>query len=184
MHSSKRHNSSKRHYSPQSYIDAKGRTRFHENDELAEQLKRLAQFLVVGGYPAQHAARYPKLAHTISRHSEPLRQIYEAGQLQKFAGIGETVAQIIAEFLETGTCTKWQEWKQHTPESVLDLTAIPNLGPQTVRVLYTEHGIQDLPGLRAALEAGKLTGIPGVGPKTLKSIRGYLEDDHVENSVC
>jgi hypothetical protein len=70
--------SQERHYSSPSYIDAKGRTRFHENDELAEQLKRLGQFLVVGGYPAQHAARYPKLAHTISRHPEPLRQIYEA----------------------------------------------------------------------------------------------------------
>ncbi len=150
--------------SPQSYIDIKGRTRFHENDELAEKLKQLGQFLVVGGYPAQHAARYFKLAHTISRHPEPLRQIYEAGQLQKFSGIGATVAQIIAEFLETGTCTKWQEWKQHTPESVLDLTAIPHLGPQTVRVLYQEHGIEDLLALRVALEAGKLNGIPGIGP--------------------
>jgi DNA polymerase (family 10) len=174
--------SQERHYSSPSYIDAKGRTRFHENDELAEQLKRLGQFLVVGGYPAQHAARYPKLAHTISRHPEPLRQIYEAGQLQKFAGIGETVAQIIAEFLETGTCTKWQEWKQHTPESVLDLTAIPNLGPQTVRVLYKEHGIQDLPGLKAALEAGKLNGIPGIGPKTLKSIHEHLKNDSIEDT--
>ena len=158
------------------YIDAKGRTRFHENDELAEKLKRLAQFLVVGGYPPEHAARYPKLAHTISRHPEPIRQIYEAGELEKFPGVGETVAQIIGEFLETGTCTKWQEWKKHTPESVLDLTAIPNLGPQTVRLLYKEHGIEDLPGLRAALEEGKLNGIPGIGPKTLKSIRDHLEN--------
>ncbi len=162
--------------SPDSYIDAKGRIRFHENDELAEKLKRLAQFLVAGGYPAQHAARYPKLAHTISRHPEPLRQIYEAGQLETFPGVGETVAHIIGEFLETGTCTKWQEWKQHTPESLLDLTAIPHLGPQTVHVLYQEHGIQDLPGLKAALESGKLNGIRGIGPKTLKSIRAHLEN--------
>lgn len=156
------------------YIDAKGRTRFYENDELAEKLKQLANFLVVGGYPAQHAARYPKLAHTISRYPEPLRHIYERGQLKQFSGIGETVAQIIAEFLETGTCTKWQEWKQHTPESVLELTAIANLGPQMVHMLYKEYGIQDLRGLKAALDAGQLNGIPGIGPKTLKSIREHL----------
>lgn len=174
------HSPERRHTS-ESYIDAKGRARFHENDELAEKLKRLGQYLVVGGYPAQHAARYAKLAHTISRHPEPLRHIYEAGQLQKFPGIGETVAQIIAEFLETGTCTKWQEWKQHTPESVLDLTTIPNLGPQTVRALYQEHGIQDIPGLKAALEADKLNGISGIGPKTLESIRGHLKNALIEN---
>lgn len=162
-------------HSQDSYIDAKGRTRFHENDELGEKLKRLAQFLVVGGYPPDHAARYPKLAHLISRHPEPLRQIYEAGQLEKFPGIGETVAGIIGEFLETGTCTKWEEWKKGTPETVLDLTAIPNLGPQIVHVLYKEHGIADLPGLQAALDAGQLDGIPGIGPKTLKSIREHLK---------
>lgn len=160
--------------SPDHYVDAKGRTRFYENDELAEKLKRLAHFLVIGGYPAQHAARYPRLAHTISRHPEPLRRIYEAGQLKQFHGIGETVAQIIGEFLETGTCTKWQEWKQHTPESVLDLMAIENLGPQTVHVLYKEHGIKDLSGLKAALEADQLKGIPGIGAKTLQSIREYF----------
>jgi DNA polymerase (family 10) len=163
-------------HSSRSYIDAKGRTRFQENDELAEQLKRLGQFLVIGGYPTQHAARYPKLAHTISRHPEPLREIYESGRLRNLPGIGETLAQIIAEFLETGTCTKWQEWKQHTLESVLDLAAIAHLGPQTVRVLYQEHAIQDLPGLKAALEAGELNGIPGIGPKTLKSIHEHLKN--------
>ena len=160
----------------ESYIDAKGRLRFYENDELAEKLKRLAQFLVAGGYPPDHAARYPKLAHTISRHPEPLRQIFEAGQLEKFPGVGQTVARIIGEFLETGTCTKWEEWKLNTPESVLDLTAIPNLGPQTVHLLYKEHGIADIPALKVALEAGKLNGIPGIGPKTLKSIRDHLEN--------
>jgi DNA polymerase (family 10) len=158
-----------------SYIDAKGRLRFHENDALAEKLKRLAQFLVVGGYPPDHAARYPKLAHTISRYPESIRSIYGAGKLQSFPGVGETVAQIIGEFLDTGTCAKWKEWKKHTPESLLDLTAIPNLGPQTVGILYKQHGIEDLQGLKTALEDGKLDGIPGIGPKTLKSIREHLE---------
>lgn len=163
------------------YIDAKGRTRYYENDELAEKLKQLAQFLVIGGYPAQHAARYPKLAHAISRYPEPVREIYKTGRLESFPGVGETVAHIIAEFLETGTCDKWQEWKKHTPESVLDLTAIPNLGPQMVHVLFKEHGIQDLSGLRAALEAGTLSGIRGLGPKTLKSIREHLEKTKSSN---
>jgi DNA polymerase/3'-5' exonuclease PolX len=37
-----------------------------------------------------------------------------------------------------------------------------------VRVLYQEHAIQDLPGLKAALEAGELNGIPGIGPKNVE----------------
>ena len=158
---------------PQSYLDAKGRTRYEENDRLGEQLKRLAEFLVVGGYPEDHAARYPKLAHLISRYPEPISELAADGRLDKLPGVGEIVGNIIREFLKTGTCTKWQEWKEHTPESVLELTAIPGLGPKMARVLYAEHGLSDLKGLQAALAAGKLEGIPGLGPKTLKAIRDY-----------
>lgn len=156
---------------PESYIDAKGRTRFVENDQLAEQLKRLAEFLVVGGYPEQHAARYPKLAHTISRFPEPISALAADGRLEKLPGVGDIVGGIIREFLSTGTCAKWQEWKQHTPESVLEITAIPGLGAKTVRQLYVEHGIADISTLRTALENGVLDNIPGIGPKTRKSIK-------------
>jgi DNA polymerase (family 10) len=54
------------------------------------------------------------------------------------------------------------------------VTAVPNLGPQTARALYLEHGIQNLPGLKGALEAGKLNGISGIGPKTLKIIHEQI----------
>ena len=158
---------------PESYRDAKGRIRFVENDEMGERLKRLAEFLVVGGYPEGHAARYPKLAHLISRYPEPVSELAADGRLDKLPGVGEIVGNIIREFLQTGTCTKWREWKQHTPESVLEMTAIPGLGPKMVRVLYAEHGLSDLESLQAALAAGKLEGIPGLGPKTLKAIGDF-----------
>ena len=54
----------------ESYIDEKGRLRWHCNDRLAEQLKQLYDFLVIGNYEESHASRYPRLAHTISRHPE------------------------------------------------------------------------------------------------------------------
>ena len=38
------------------YTDAKGRRRWHRNDWLAEELVRLHDFLVIGGYEEAHAA--------------------------------------------------------------------------------------------------------------------------------
>jgi DNA polymerase (family 10) len=153
------------------YIDSKGRTRWHKNDEVGEYLKKLGTFLVVGGYPEDHAARYPKLAHAISRMPESIEELHAEGRLEQIPGVGDIVANIIGEYLDRGSSTKWDEWAKETPVSVLELAEIPGLGPKMIRTLYAEHGVRDLAGLRKALESGALNGVPGIGPKTLKSMR-------------
>lgn len=35
------------------------------NDEVASIVKQLGDYLIIGGYPEQHAKRYAQLAHTI-----------------------------------------------------------------------------------------------------------------------
>ena len=152
------------------YRDAKGRVRWHVNDWLGGRLEDLAHFLVIGGYPESHATRYPKLAYLISRYPESILTIHREGRLGELPGVGETVAAIIGEFLDTGTCDKWREWALTTPESVLEMTAVPGLGAKLIRTFYAEHGITTLTGLKAALASGQLDGLPGLGPKTRAAI--------------
>jgi DNA polymerase (family 10) len=156
------------------YTDAKGRTRWQQNDWLAEQLKQLGEFLIIGGYEESHATRYPKLAYAISRHPEPIEVLWEEKRLGSIPGVGSTIQGIIGEFLATGTCTKKEEWTQHTPLSVLEVAAIPGLGAKTVKVLYQEHGVKNLADLGAALENGALQNVPGLGKKTLAAIEARL----------
>ena len=40
-----------------SYVDAKGRTRWHENDEIALKFLELHTFLIIADYPEEHASR-------------------------------------------------------------------------------------------------------------------------------
>ena len=155
------------------YVDAKGRTRWRRNDLIGEQLKQLHDVLVIGGYDELHARRYPQLAHTISRHPESIVAMHEAGRLSELPGVSGTIAQIIAEFIETGSCTKLAEWAKSTPLSVLELTAIDRLGAMTARTLFAEHGIDSLASLVAALEAGELDSVKGIGPKMKERIREH-----------
>ena len=152
-----------------SYTDEKGRTRWRANDEIGEKLKELHDLLVVGGYPPDHAARYPKLAYTISRHPESITELHAQGRLRELPGVAKTVEGILAELIETGDCAKAREtsegYESPPPRSVLTLTAIPGLGAKTVRVLYAEHGIQSLAQCQEALKAGTLPAIAGFGPK-------------------
>ena len=155
------------------YKDAKGRTRWRRNDEIATKLKDLHDLLVIGGYEELHARRYPQLAYTISRHPESIVKMHREERLTQIPGVSKTIAGIIGEFIDTGTCRKFEEWVQRTPRTVLELTEIERLGAKTARVLYAQHGIDSLTALVEALEAGDLDGVKGIGGKMKETIRAH-----------
>ncbi len=161
----------------ETYIDAKGRLRWRCNDQLADQLKQLYDFLVIGNYEESHAARYPRLAHAISRHPESIREMHAAGRLEEFPGIGGIITEIVSQLLETGTCRKMDEGDEFfspPPRTVLELTEIPRLGAKTARTLYQEHQIDSLASLESALNDGSLAQIKGIGGGMLETIRKHI----------
>src|SRR3569833_2530345 len=95
-----------------SYGDEKGRTRWRRNDEIGGRLMELGEFLVIGGYEESHAARYPKLAHAVSRYPESVVAMHREDRLRQIPGIGETIAGIVGEILDTGACRKIEEWAE------------------------------------------------------------------------
>jgi len=156
------------------YTDAKGRQRWHCNDALARKLKELYDFLVIGNYEESHAARYPRLAHMISRHPESIEVLCAERRLAQLPGVSAVIEKIITEFLATGTCRKMElgdEFFTPPPRSVLELTTIPRLGAKTARTLYQEHGIASLRDLAAALDEGSLTQVKGIGKGMEAAIR-------------
>ncbi len=160
-----------------SYTDAKGRTRWHRNDEIAKKLQQLHEILVIGGYEESHATRYSRLAYTISRHPESIEALHQEGRLSTISGVGETIAEIIGEFIETGTCNKLEEFAEHTPKTVLELTALSGVGIKTAKALYDELGIDSLAALGQALDEGKLEGRKLMTKKTQERIRQHISEN-------
>ena len=159
--------------SEETYIDAKGRVRWHCNDKLAEQLKRMHEFLVIGNYDESHAARYPRLAHAISRFPESVVQLKNEGRLEELPGVSKVISVIISELIETGTCTKMElgdEFFTPPPKSVLELTAVPRLGAKTAKKLYQEFGIKSFKELLKSAKDGTLEKIPGIGKSMIATI--------------
>ncbi|MFK7997323.1 MAG: hypothetical protein AB8B87_24565, partial [Granulosicoccus sp.] len=64
-----------------SYTDSKGRVRWVRNDEVAHVVKQLGEFLIIGGYPEKHAARYAQIANTLSRWPEPIDELAACNKL-------------------------------------------------------------------------------------------------------
>ena len=160
-----------------SYTDAKGRTRWRGNDEIAEKLRQLHDILIIGGYEESHATRYSRLGYTISRHPESVEELHREGRLSTIAGVGETIAEIIGEFIETGTCTKLEEFAKHTPKTVLELTALPGVGIKTAKALYDELGIDSLASLGEALNDDRLEGFKLMTKKTQEKIQQHISEN-------
>ena len=164
-----------------SYVDAKGRTRWHENDEISLKLLELHTFLIIAGYPEDHASRYPWLAHYISRFPEPMSDLIAQDRLiEELPGAGKVMAEIIEEFVETGTSGKLEEFAGDTPRTVVELVPIPGLGAKTIKRLYEEINVDSLASLRTAIDEGKLKGFKGIGKKTLEKFEAYLDAALVE----
>jgi len=165
-------------YSDESYVDHKGRIRWRCNDQLAEKLKQLYALLVIGNYEESHAARYPRLAHAISRHPESVLKMNRDDNLESLPGVSKVIAKIIRELLETGTCTKMtdgDEFFTPPPQSVLELTEIPRLGAKTAKLLYQDYGIDSLAALANAIEDGTVESIKGIGKAMLATMKKYIQ---------
>ena len=159
------------------YKDQKGRVRWHRNDEIADKVKKLGEYLIIGGYPEAHAKRYGQIAHTISRWPDSVEALAQAGNLNSLPGVGGIITGYLDEIIKTGTTAKYQDnqYGEPPPMSVLELTDIERLGPKTARMLYRDFGIDSLAVLCKFAQRGQLNGIKGIGPKMVQTILAACE---------
>ncbi|MGY5872628.1 MAG: DNA polymerase/3'-5' exonuclease PolX [Candidatus Thorarchaeota archaeon] len=141
-----------------------------KNAEVAKVLKEIGLLLQVEGKDKFKFLAYLRGVRSITALGEDITTVAERGELTKIQGIGKGLAEVITSYLETGEVESLTELRTRVPIKVMELEAIPSVGPKTVKLVYESLGITDLEGLeRAALE-GKLSDLPGLGTKTEEQI--------------
>ena len=165
------------------------------NKKLAAALKELGDLLVIAGQDETKAARYARLAYTISRLSEDVETLCGDGRLGDIPGVGPATAALLSELLLTGTCRMRRDWERRVPASALELLTIPGIGARTARHLFQDCGIDSLDALERAVRRGSITGLDARAAATLRTyFRHYhsrqsaqtlalLLDDELETSV-
>jgi DNA polymerase (family 10) len=153
------------------------------NLDIARIFNEIADILEVKGENAFKIRAYRKAALTIETLTQDLTVITERGgvkELKKIPGIGEGIAKKIVEIAETGDCKKHRELKQEMPSELLELLAIPRVGPKTIAKMHQELGITNIEELERAAKSHKLASLPGFGARVEENIvkgiaqyRGY-----------
>jgi DNA polymerase (family 10) len=141
-----------------------------DKKELAERLEEIGLLLDLSGENPFKVRAYANAARALETFEGDLLQAATDGSLKEIRGIGEAIAEKIAELVTTGDLPYLNRLRKKFPEGLFELFRIPGLGPRKVRLLYEKLGIASLSSLEEACRNNRLLDIPGFGQKTQENI--------------
>ncbi|OGY59708.1 MAG: DNA polymerase III [Candidatus Colwellbacteria bacterium RIFCSPLOWO2_01_FULL_48_10] len=147
------------------------------NADIAKILREISEYLGMESEPFKPRA-YEKAAEAIESLSDSAEAAYSSGgidALKKIPGVGESIAEKIEEFIETGKIKYYAELKAKTPVELSELRRIEGLGPRKIKALYDKLGIKNLKDLDKAIAAGKIRDLEGFGEKSEIKFKKGLE---------
>jgi DNA polymerase (family X) len=148
-----------------------------ENDAIARRFYRLAALMEIRGDDPFRLRSYRNAAEAIEVWPTPLKEIAEkegVAGLQEIPGVGKAIAGKVIELLEKGSFDAWDRLTAETPETVLDLTEIPGIGPKTAALLHQRFKVSSLADLKTFVSSGGLDMVDGIGAKTAEKIKEAL----------
>jgi DNA polymerase (family X) len=150
-----------------------------DNEAIARRFLRLAALMEIRGDDPFRWRSYRNAAEAIEVWPTPLKEIAEkegVAGLQEIPGVGKAIAGKVIDLLERGTFDAWERLTAETPETLLDLTELPGIGPKTAALLHQRYKISSLPELKLFASSGGLELVDGIGPKTAEKIKEALEN--------
>ncbi len=148
------------------------------NLDIARIFAEIADIFEVKGENQFKIRAYRRAAMTIESLTQDLKVIAERGgvnELKKIPGVGDAIAKKIVEIAKTGDCKTHIELKQEVPPSLLELLAIPRVGPKTLAKLHAELEIGSIEDLEEAAKSHKLEELSGLGAKVEENILKGIE---------
>lgn len=141
-----------------------------KNAEVARALKEIAILIEVEGKDKFKPKAYMRAVRSVSSLGEDIEAIARRGELEQISGVGKAIAEKIQSYLETDTIDLLEELREKVPVKVMEIEAIPGVGPKTIKLVYDQLGVTDLESLEKAANEGNLANLKGMGKKTQDQI--------------
>ncbi len=148
-----------------------------DNRDIGKVLREISAYLEMEGVGFKPRA-YEKAAETVEASEEQVARLLEEGGAKAVAtipGVGESIAQKIAELLTTGKVDYLEKMKAKRPLDLMELIAIEGVGPKTAGALHDALGVRTLADLEKAAREGKVRTLRGFGKKSEEEILRGLD---------
>ncbi len=150
----------------------------------ADFVDEYATLLELSGASPFRVRAYANAVRALETLTSPLDELLAAGTLTEVKGIGGSVAELVAEFAETGTAQAYEKLRDTTPEGLLDMLRIPGLGPRKIAVIRKALGIETLDALEQACRNDQLAALKGFGSKTQAAMLKGVEFIRAHEGHC
>src|SRR5215471_748256 len=145
------------------------------NIEIAMLFNRIADLLEIQGANTFRIRAYQRAAASLESLTDNLEAIVSRGATREIPGVGQELALKIAEYLSTGKMEFYEKLKSEVPLGLLNIVAIPSVGPKTAKLIYDRYHIQDVDQLETLAQSGKLLGVSGFKQKSIDNILRGIE---------
>ena len=146
------------------------------NEEVARAFDEMADLLSLKDENPFRIRAYRRAAQNIRAQRRELAERIERGEdLDEIAGIGKDLAGKISELVTTGRLRALEQLRRQVPSGLIELMAVPGLGPKRVRTLFTQLKVRGRADLERIARSGALARVPGFGPKLTAQISGELK---------
>ncbi|PSR00343.1 MAG: DNA polymerase/3'-5' exonuclease PolX [Bacteroidetes bacterium SW_11_64_17] len=144
------------------------------NDDIASVLQETADLLELTGGNEYRARAFSRAARSLSGLDDAVADRLEAGTLVDINGIGDAMADHVADILHGGSFELRDELHSAVPPGLMDVMQVQGLGTKRTRRLWTELDVTSLDELEQAAEEDRITTLDGFGPKTQQNILNNL----------
>jgi DNA polymerase (family 10) len=141
-----------------------------DKQDVAAALEEMADLLEIRGENPFKVRSFRNGARAIEGLADDLEARVAAGTLTELTGIGKTLASTITELVRTGRLAELEALRRESPPGLLELLAIPGVGPKKAKALHEELGVASIDDLERACKEGRVAGLSGFGKKTAEKI--------------
>jgi DNA polymerase (family X) len=146
-------------------------------NEIADVLTEIGTLLELKGENPFKVRAYQTGARALEAiEEEELARLVKEDALKTVKGIGDALAQKIAELHTTGRLEFFEKLKASIEPGLREMAQIPGLGPKKIQVLKAKLGITDIAALAAACNDGRVAELAGFGAKTAEKILAGIKN--------
>ena len=137
-----------------------------DNARIADRLDAFASLLELAEANPYQPRAYRRAAETIRSAPVGVADLVRGGRVRELRGIGPGIEGRLRELVETGEIAELAELERELSPDLVGLGRFLGLGARRSVEIARALDVRSADELREAAAAGRLRGVPGIGPKT------------------
>lgn len=138
-----------------------------------KQLETIATYLELSGENPFKISAYRKAAANIETYQGDINTLQNFTEIK---GVGKGVAEVLDDIKQNGESSLLLTLKESTPQGLIQMLKIRNLGAKKIVKINEALGIDDTEQLKQACIDNKISALPGFGKKSEENILKGIEE--------